>query len=381
MEDLLKLRDEIDIIDNEIVALYEKRMKIAEDVARFKIRTGKKVFDRDREKSKLDALSQKASSEFTKIGITELFEHIMAVSRKRQYQLLTENGVIEASELKSVKEFDVPNARIVFQGVEGAYSQQAMMEYFGEECDSFHVETWKDAMEAIHSGNADFAVLPIENSTAGIVSENYDLLVEYDNYIVGEQMIQIQHALLGCPEANPEEITTVYSHPQALMQCSDFLYGHPEWEKISLKNTAVSAKKVMEDGDRTHAAIASTLTAELYGLNVLNDNISNSSYNVTRFIIVSNKKICMKNANRVSICFEIAHESGSLYHILSHFIYNNINMTNIQSRPMKGKTWEYRFFVDFEGNLEDTGVINALKGVKEEAVSMRILGTYVNSGI
>ena len=376
MEDLLKLRDEIDIIDNEIVSLYEKRMKIAEGVARYKITTGKKVFDREREVSKLNTLSAKATSEFTKVGIVELFEHIMAVSRKRQYQLLTESGLVELPELESVNDFVVPNARIVFQGVEGAYSQQAMMEYFGNACDSFHVETWKDAMEAIQNGEADFAVLPIENSTAGIVSENYDLLVEYDNYIVGEQVIQIKHALLGIPDAKLDDITTVYSHPQALMQCSDFLYEHSDWEKISLKNTAVSAKKVMEEKDKTHAAIASTLTAELYGLKVLDDTIANTQNNATRFIIVTNKKICSKNANNVSICFEVAHESGSLYHMLSHFIYNNINMTNIQSRPIKGKNWEYRFFVDFEGRLEDTGVINALRGIKEEATSMKILGTY-----
>ncbi len=376
MEDLLKLRDEIDKIDNEIVSLYEKRMKIAEGVARFKIETGKKVFDREREVSKLNTLSAKASSEFTRVGIIELFEHIMAVSRKKQYQLLTESGLVEVPELEAVNDFMVPNARIVFQGVEGAYSQQAMTEYFGKECDSFHVETWKDAMEAIQNGEADFAVLPIENSTAGIVSENYDLLVEYDNYIVGEQVIQIKHALLGLQDADVNDITTVYSHPQALMQCSDFLYEHSNWEKISLKNTAVSAKKVMEDGIKSHAAIASTLTAELYGLKVLDDTISNTRNNATRFIIVTNKKICTKRANNVSICFEVAHESGSLYHMLSHFIYNNINMTNIQSRPIKGKAWEYRFFVDFEGRLEDTGVINALRGIKEEATSMKILGTY-----
>ncbi len=376
MEDLLKLREEIDRIDNEIVSLYEERMKIAEGVARFKIETGKKVLDRERELSKLETLSKKASSDFTRVGIVELFEHIMAVSRKRQYQLLTEKGLVEMPELESVLDFKVPNARIVFQGVEGAYSQQAMTEYFGKEIDSFHVETWKDAMEAIKNGDADFAVLPIENSTAGIVSENYDLLVEYDNYIVGDQVIEIKHALLGRPDAKLEDIMTVYSHPQALMQCSEFLYKHSDWEKISLKNTAVSAKKVMEEGDKTHAAIASTLTAELYGLKVLDDSISNTQNNATRFIIVTNKKICAKIASKVSICFEIAHESGSLYHMLSHFIYNNINMTNIQSRPIKGKNWEYRFFVDFEGRLEDIGVVNALRGIREEATSLKILGTY-----
>lgn len=376
MEDLLKLRDEIDEIDNEIVNLYERRMKIAERVARFKIETGKKVFDKEREVSKLNTLSAKASSEFTKVGIVELFEHIMAVSRKRQYQLLTESGLVEAPELESVDGFIAPNTRIVFQGVEGAYSQQAMTEYFGQACDSFHVETWKDAMEAIKNGQADFAVLPIENSTAGIISENYDLLVEYDNYIVGAQVIEIKHALLALPEAELSDIQCVYSHPQALMQCGEYLYGHADWEKISLKNTAVAAKKVKEESDKTHAAIASELTAKLYDLKILDANISNSAENATRFIIVTNKRICTNDAKHVSICFEVAHESGSLYHMLSHFIYNNINMTNIQSRPIKDKSWEYRFFVDFEGRLEDHGVINALRGIKEEATSMKILGTY-----
>lgn len=376
MTDLLVLREEIDKIDNEIVALYEKRMKIAEEVAEFKIATGKKVFDKEREVSKLNTLSAKASSEFTKLGIWELFQQIMAVSRKKQYQLLAQNGMVEKPEFTTVTSFETKKARIVFQGVEGAYSQQAMMEYFGAECDSFHVETWKDAMEAIKNDKADFAVLPIENSSAGIVSENYDLLVEYDNYIVGEQIINIHHVLLGTEDAKLEDICQVYSHPQALMQCSDYLYQHAEWKKISMKNTAVAAKKIKEDNHKQSAAIASELTAQLYGLKILNQTISNNDNNATRFIIVSNKKICLEQSNKISICFEIAHESGSLYNMLSHFIYNNINMTNIQSRPIRGKKWEYRFFVDFEGKLEDNAVINALKGIKEEAISLKILGTY-----
>ena len=381
MEDLLKLRDEIDKIDNQIVELYEQRMKIAEGVARFKIATGKKVFDKEREISKLNTLGAKASSDFTRVGIVELFEQIMAVSRKKQYQLLNEHGIVEPPAFEAVEDFKTPNAKIVFQGVEGAYSQQAMNEYFGEQCDSFHVDTWKDAMEAIKSGAADFAVLPIENSSAGIISENYDLLVEYDNYIVGEQVIHIRHSLLGLPEAEISDIDCVYSHPQALMQCSDYLNQHPQWNTISMINTAMAAKKMKDDGDIHHAAIASQLTAKLYGLKILDDKLSDSENNATRFIIVTNKridskKICAKTANRISICFEVSHTSGALYHMLSHFIYNNINMTNIQSRPIKDKSWEYRFFVDIEGTLQDSSVINALKGIEEEAVSMKILGTY-----
>ena len=146
------------------------------------------MFDKKREDEKLAKLTAKAESDFTEHGIYELFEQIMAVSRKRQYQLLTARGLGEDTGFTMVDKLDYANARIVFQGTEGAYSEQAMKTYFGEQCDSYHVDTWKDAMEAIKKKEADYAVLPIENSSAGIVSENYDLMVEYDNYIVGEQI-------------------------------------------------------------------------------------------------------------------------------------------------------------------------------------------------
>jgi chorismate mutase/prephenate dehydratase len=376
MKDLLELRDEIDRIDDQIVALYEERMKVSEAVAEYKIANGRPVFDKEREKSKLETLSAKAHSSFNRHGIRELFDQIMSMSRKKQYQLLTEHGVALEQEFTCLEQLDYSGARIVFQGVEGAYSQQAMMEYFGAGCDSYHVDTWKDAMEAIKNNEADFAVLPIENSSAGIVSENYDLLVAYDNYIVGEQIIKIEHALLGLPGAELSDIATVYSHPQALMQCGGYLEEHRSWEKISLKNTAMAAKKVMEDGKKNQAAIASRITADIYGLQVLDSGIQDNPNNSTRFIIVTGKKVYHREAARISICFEIPHESGSLYHMLSHFIYNNLNMTNIQSRPIKDRNWEYRFFIDFEGSFEDHAVQNALRGLREETTSLKILGTY-----
>jgi chorismate mutase/prephenate dehydratase len=376
MRDLLELRAEIDKIDNQIVELYEERMAVAEEVALYKIANDRPVFDREREHSKLATLSAKAHSDFNAYGIRELFDQIMAMSRKKQYQLLTENGKKEAIDFTAVDELDFENARIVFQGVEGAYSEQAMKEFFGRHCDNFHVDTWKDAMEAIRNGEADYAVLPIENSSAGIVSENYDLLVEYDNYIVGEQIIPIEHALLGLPGASLSDVRTVYSHPQALMQCAGYLEEHRDWEKISLKNTAMAARKVKEDGDPAQAAIAGKTNADIYGLQVLDSAIQDNKNNSTRFIIVTGRKIYRKKAEKMSICFEIPHESGSLYRMLSHFIYNSLNMTNIQSRPIGGKNWEYRFFVDFEGTFEDTAVQNAMRGLKEETTYLKILGTY-----
>lgn len=376
MKDLKELRDKIDEIDNQMTALYQERMKITAEVAAYKIETGKKVFDKQREQEKLAALSQKAETEFNRNGILELFEQIMAMSRKRQYQMLREHGINQKPDFLEVDNLDYRNARIVFQGTEGAYTQLALKEYFGEDADSYHVDTWRDAMEAIRCNEADYAVFPIENSSAGIVSENYDLLVEYDNCIVGEQILKINHALLGIPEAALGDITDVYSHPQALMQCGKYLEEHRQWERHSLKNTAMAAQKVKEDGKIHKAAIASTLTADIYGLKVLEECIQDNQTNATRFIIVTGKKMYTSNASKISLCFEIPHESGSLYHTLSHFINNGINLNHIESRPVPGKNWEYRFFVDLEGNLNDAAVQNALCGLQEETIFLKILGNY-----
>ena len=376
MIDLQECRDEIDVIDSEIIRLFEKRMKVCEDVAEYKIRTGKKVLDPERERKKLEVLREKAHGEFNRLGAQELFQQIMAISRKRQYQLLNEHGVEDDEKLEMVDHLPLENVTVVFQGVEGAYSYAAMREYFSDEIRSFHVKTWRDAMEEVAEGRADYAVLPIENSTAGIVAGIYDLLAEYDLSIVGEQIIRPEHVLLGMPDASLEDITCVCSHPQALAQCGKYLEAHPGWKTREMENTAGSAKQVKEDGDKTQAAIASRQAGELYGLMILAENICYNGQNATRFIIVSKKPIYVKDAHKISIFFELPHESGTLYNMLSHIIYNGLNMTKIESRPIAGRTWEYRFFVDFEGNLNDGAVKNALRGIREEAMNMRILGNY-----
>lgn len=373
--DLGDLRKQIDSVDEQIVRLYEERMDICRHVAEVKIETGKKVFDREREKEKIARVKSLTHNDFNRTGIGELFEQIMSMSRKLQYQLLTEKGSMGRLPFIGVDSLEDNRVRVVFQGAEGAYSQAAMHQYFGEEVNSFHVDTFRDACCAIEEGSADFAVLPIENSTAGIVNEIYDLLVEFENYIVGEQIIKIEHCLLGVPGTRMEDIRTVFSHPQSLMQSARFLAEH-DWKQISLPNNAFAARKVAQEKDRTQAAIAGEYAGKVYGLEVLKKPVNQSETNSTRFIIITNQKIFRKDAGKVSICFEIAHESGSLYHMLSHFIYNNLNMTKIESRPIEGRNWEYRFFVDFDGNLADSAVKNALRGLRDEAQNMRILGNY-----
>ena len=373
--DLGELRQGIDEIDRQIVELYERRMEISRQVAEYKIGTGKKVFDKVREEEKLRSVRAMAHNAFNSHGIEELFEQIMSMSRKLQYQLLTERGSLGRLPFIGVDNLETEKARVVFQGAEGAYSQAAMEMFFGSQVSSFHVDTFRDAMMAIDEGSADFAVLPIENSTAGVVSEIYDLLVEFENYIVGEQIIRIEHCLLGVPGAAEEEIRTVFSHPQSLMQSARYLSAK-DWKQISMPNNAFAARKVAREKDRSQAAIASEHAGNIYGLEILKKGINQSESNSTRFIIVTNQKIFRKDAGKVSICFEVPHESGSLYHMLSHIIYNNLNMTKIESRPIEDRNWEYRFFIDFDGNLADGAVKNALRGLRDEARNMKILGNY-----
>ena len=376
MLDLTQLREKIDSIDDQIVRLFEERMAVSEKVARFKIETGKPVFDPEREKQKLSNLSHQATGEFNSRGIYELYRQIMSISRKRQYQLISEQQDTGEPLFKPVDALKKEGVIVVFQGVEGAYSYAAMNTFFGKDIKSFHVDTWKDAMEAIKNREADFAVLPIENSTAGIVQDNYDLLTKYDHVIVGEQIIPCQHALVGLPGTSLEEIKDVYSHPQALMQCREFLESHREWTTHEFGNTAAAAKKIAEDKDKTQAAISSPYAAEFFGLAVLKENIYTNAGNSTRFIIVTKEKIYCRNAGKISVSYELPHESGSLYNSLSHFIYNGLNMTKIESRPIHGRNWEYRFFVDFEGNLSDSAVKNALRGLEAETQNFRIHGNY-----
>ncbi len=374
--DLLELRGKLDGIDEQIVKLYEERMEICSQVADYKIKTGKKVLDREREEEKLRKVCALTHNELNAHGVQELFEQIMSSSRKLQYSKLAKQGTGGKLPFIGVDKLDTESARVVFQGAEGAYSQMAMLQYFGSDVNSFHVDTFRDAMGAIEEGSADYAVLPIENSTAGIVNEIYDLLVEYENYIVGEQIIKIEHCLMGLPGTDMTQIKTVYSHPQSLMQSARYLNAHDNWRQISMQNNAFAARKVSEDKDFSQAAIASEQAAKIYGLDILERGVNQSETNSTRFIIVTNQKIFLKDAGKVSLCLEVAHESGSLYHMLSHIIYNNLNMTKIESRPIEGRNWEYRFFIDFEGNLADTAVKNALRGLREEARMMKILGNY-----
>ncbi len=374
--DLDQIRKEIDRIDKQMVTLFQQRMELAGQVAASKRESGKAVYDRQRELEKLAALSALADSEFNRHSIEELFQQIMSISRRYQYKILGDREHVAGREYQAVNALEIKaGTSVVYQGVPGAFSEQAMLEFFGSQVKHFHVEQFEDVLKALEDGQADYGVLPIENSSAGFVAGVYHLLQEHDVAIVGGVSLEVAQALLGVEGARLEDIQTVYSHPQALMQAKPYLEDKG-WKQISLANTAVSARKIQQDGDKSQAAVASTRAAELYGLQILDPCINTLKNNTTRFVVISGKKVFTRDADVISISFSLPHESGSLYNILGHFIFNGLNMTSIESEPLPERQWEYRFFITFEGNLSDASVQNAITGVKSESSDFKLLGNY-----
>ncbi len=372
--DLKESRDKIDKIDRQIAELFEERMKVATDVAAYKRSTGKKVYDPVREEEKLKTLRGLSDNEFNKTGIEDLFRQIMSISRKYQYQVLgTENEIKQI--FRQVNSFNTDSdTRVVCFGEHGAYTEQAMEEVFGKDITAINKNTFKEVMETVANGEAKFGVLPIENTSTGGIADIYDLLLDYDITIVAEHVIKVEQALVGVPGTKLEDIKTVYSHPQGLMQCSKFFENHPQISTKTYSSTSAAAKKVAEDADKSQAAISSTRAAGIFGLDIIKEQVNHESMNYTRFIIISNQKIFLPDAGKISLSFEIKHQAGALYNMLSNFYYNGLNLTKIESRPIENRNWEYRFFVDIEGNLNQPEVGNALASISEFASKLVVLG-------
>ncbi len=378
IQDLSVTREEIDKVDKQIVELIEKRMDLALQVAEYKMSTGKPIYDRQRELEKLDKLGHMASTEFNAKSVQELFLQIMSVSRRYQYRVIGDRDHVIEKMFTKIAHLNITDkTKVVYAGVPGAFAETAMVGYFGEKINGSNVKDFHEVAQSVAEGKADYGVLPIENSTAGFVNGIYDLLDRFSLSIVGEQKVCVNQCLLGIPGTELSDVKTVFSHPQGLMQSKEYL-EQTDWKQVSMANTALSAKKVHDDMDKTQVAIASQRAAQIYGLSVLNPKLNVSDNNTTRFVIVSKEREYEEKANKVSISFSLPHTCGTLYNILAHFIFNNVNMTSIESIPLSGKQWEYCFFVDFEGNLGDVDVVNALKGIMAETENFRILGCFVS---
>ncbi|MCZ0861950.1 prephenate dehydratase [Methanocorpusculum vombati] len=267
--------------------------------------------------------------------------------------------------------------KVGYQGVAGSFGEQAALEYFGGTASAVtNYREFDDVFSALERGEIDYGVLPIENSTAGDVLEVADLITRCSLYVVGEHIIRVRHNLLGVSGASTETVREVYSHPQAISQCRDFLRHHAAINAYPYANTALAAKFIAETRNPAKASIGSLRAAELYGLDVLERNIQTAENNYTRFIILSRQMEITPQSDKISLAFSTAHKSGALYSILAHFAYNGLNLLKIQSRPKPDSPWEYVFFLDVAGNLEDANVLIALGKVREQSTWFKLVGNY-----
>jgi len=264
--------------------------------------------------------------------------------------------------------------KVAFQGERGAFAEDAAVSFFGDtELVTYrHLE---DVFVSVVRGEADFGVVAAENSLAGSINETYDLLLQYEVNIYGEIKLRISHCLMALPGEKLRDIRTVYSHPQALAQCEDFLRRLGA-EVIPTYNTAAAAKRIKEGGLRGCAAVASRRAAEIYGLEVLAENIETSADNYTRFFVISRLKAAPAAENKTSLVFSTKNVPGALYACLGAFANRNINLTKLESRPSKKKPWEYVFYVDFEGHVDDKVCREAIEDLRGRTNFLKVLGSY-----
>ena len=266
--------------------------------------------------------------------------------------------------------------RVVYQGEPGCYSEEAAAGFFGERVESKGLPWFDDVFAALSRGEADYAMLPIENSSTGSIRQVYDLLAQYDFSLVGEWQVKVEHCLAALPGVKLEDIKTVYSHEQGLMQCDKFLDGHRDWARVPVLDTAGSAKQVSETGDRAVAAICSRRAAKLYGLEELAFPINHNAANVTRFVAVSPRLELREGRDKISAVFSLPHQSGSLHEILTIFAVQGLNLQKLESRPILGRGWEYLFFLDFTGDLTAPGMDGVLHELSQLSADFRILGNF-----
>ena len=377
MEELSALRGEIDRIDRQIAQLLFARMEVTRQVGEYKVRHHMNVLDEEREKQVLSAKAALTDDPAMQGALTTLFETIMAISRKQQRQLVTEADpwYDRCRAARAAARAPLENPRVLYQGEPGAYAEEAAALFFGEKVSRSHVATWEEIFQALKEGRADYGVVPIENSSTGSINQVYDLLAQYGHFIVGEQLVKVDHCLAAPAGARLDSITTVYSHEQGLLQCADYLKGRC-WTQVPRLNTAESAQFVAGQGKVTEAAICSPRAARLYGLNILAEHLNANDHNYTRFVVVSPVMEHQAGADKVSALFTLPHRSGTLHRIMSVFAVAGLNMLKLESRPVAGRSWEYLFFVDFSGDLDRPELDGVLHELTQTASGFRVLGNY-----
>jgi len=346
------LRKKIDAIDARIVELIAERQDISKEIGRGKKKTSRLIEDRDRELKVLKNVRALARAEkISPADIENIYRQIISASKK------------------------VQGVAVAYQGEPGAYSEEAAVRFFGKSTKGVPFENLDQVFEAVESGEAPFAMVPVENSLEGSITRAYDLLLDSTLMVCAETELRISHCLIALEGAGLDTVRFVYSHPQALAQSRNFI-KKLNAEIVPASDTAGSVRMIKEEGRLDCAAVAGTRAAELYGMKILAREIEDNPHNFTRFFVLSKEDSLPTGNDKTSIVFSLKHKPGALYDCLGEFARRKINLSKLESRPTRHQPWEYNFYMDFSGHREEKEVAEALKALEEHAVFVKILGSY-----
>jgi len=367
--DLEQLRNGIDITDKQILRLFEERMELCRQVAQYKKEHGIQIFQKGREDEVIAKVRDNTSDENLKDGTTALFTTIIDISKhlqQREFLNTADNTEYPIADLSKAE-------KIGCQGSSGANSALAAEVLFSEK-ELIFCDTFEDVFEAVENGSIDYGIIPIYNSTAGSVTQAYDLMSKYNFYIVKSVCLEINHCLAAKPERKPGVITAVYSHPHALSQCSDFL-ATMNMNPVSFGNTATAAEAVAASSEPI-AAICSEECANRLGLKILARGIANAYPNYTQFICISKKIEVLPNADTISVVLKLPNTAGSLYRLLTKFFVSGMNLEKLESRPVGNGSFEVMFYLDFKADIRNESVRSLLADLEQSLEFFKFLGAH-----
>ena len=374
MQDLEDYRVEIDRIDKELTILFEKRMDMVLKVANYKKENNVQIFHKNREDMVFNNARDNLTNKDYGDEVVKFFNATMEIGKGLQRRKI--DDIKKLAEVKVERAGIDKSKKVGFPGVAGSFTQEAAIKFFGDKIERVSYEDFEDIFKALEKDEIYYGIIPIENSSTGAISQNYDLLHKYGYYIVGEEYLKIQQHLVGLKDTTLDTIKEVYSHPQGIEQSSEFLKKYDNWNLIPFHNTSTSAKLIKDLADNTKVAIASRRAAHIYGLEIIEECINDQKDNNTRFIVISKELKVVNDADKVSVVFSLENEAGTLYRLLRYFAENNINMIKIESRPTKDTPWKYFLYVDFEGDIDSEEVLNALKLIEKNSGYFKLLGSY-----
>lgn len=375
--DLDALRLRVNEIDDEIAKLFVERMQTSAKIAEAKAEKNLPVLDQKRENQVLQRVMDQAGEEF-ELYIKTLYHTMFEVSRSYQAGLLTKETALSQEILANIQEpkLEFPRKAVVAcQGVEGSYAERACGKLFSMPNTMFF-NSFESVFNAVEMGLCQYGVLPIENSSAGSVTEVYDLMVRHKFYVVKSLKLHINHALVAKKGIKLSDIKEIISHEQALQQCSEFLKSLPNVKVTVFENTATAAKYVAECDRTDIAALSSPECAKLYGLDILKEDVQNNANNYTRFICIAKNMEIYAGANKISLMLSVAHRPGSLHEMIGKVSCQGLNLSKLESRPIPGKDFEFRFYFDIEGSVFSPYVLTLLKDMELSAEKLSFLGCY-----